>query len=461
MEARRAANSHDPFYRRNFALGVANGAAMQVSFTCMDPGIVLPAFFVHLMPAGGTSWWETSTFWVGLVSSLMWLGWLWPPAFIVHRIEAQHRKIPVYRLAATWRLLFLAVLVLLSTRAGRAQPTLLASLFAAGVFLWSSGMGVAWIPFFDVVGKAIPANRRGRFFGSRRFVGGILAFCSGLLIRYLLDEERSGLLFPTGYTTVFAMAWLATFAGVLSFIATREPLGPVPRRPMTWGQQLRRGPRILRRDRNYRILVGVRLLSALTNLSFPFMVPFAILRLEAAEPMVGVFVAIAMVSSTTSNVLWSYVSDEQGNRRLLLLTNALGLLSPTAILAAPHFPPQPSWGFMGLSFTPQLLTVCVAVFLVGFARTGQFMGETNFLLDIAPARRRPTYLGLMQTCLIPMAFAPLLGAALIGRPGDRPQHYELAFACSLIFTVLGLVLITQLKEPRERPDSEGRRAAGG
>jgi len=456
-----AAQSADPYYRRNFITGVVNGALMQVSAVCMDSGIVLSAFLVHLMPTQGRRFWQNSTFWVGLVPSLMSLGWLWPPAFIAHKLEGQQRKMPVYTRSAIWRLLVLALLVWLSTRAGHMPSTLLAGLFALTVFVWTSGGGVGMIPFFDIVSKTIPANRRGRFFGSRSFLGGFLAFATGLLIRYLLDESHSGLAFPRGYTAVFALAWVGTQIGTFSFNLTREPLTPVPHHPVTWGQQMRRGSRILRRDRNYRRLVGVRLLSSLNAMSLPFMVPFAMIRLGASEPMVGIFAAIAMISGTISNVLWSYVGDEFGNRRLLLLTNALGLLAPAAVLLAPHLAARPAFSALGLSFTPQLGGLCAAYLLVGFARTGQMMGETNFLLEIAPERRRPTYLGLMQTCLMPMAFAPMLGVALIGRPGNQPQRFELAFVCSLLFSLLGLLLIKRLQEPREESASAYRNAAGG
>ncbi len=442
----------DPNYRRNFALGVANGAIVQVNMACIEPGLVVAAFIAHLLPVRDTN------LWVGLAASLMMAGWLWPPAFVAHRLEQRPHKLHVYRRAAYLRLAALAALVVLSGYALALPPKVAVGGLVFVLFAHASFGGIAILPFFDIVGKSIPANRRGRFFGLRRFIGGLLAFFTGLAIKYLLDEHRGGFSFPTNYTVLFALAWLAAAIAYATFIQTREPTGQTSKHPVTLRQQFRRGPRLLRRDRNYRTLVGVRLLSALSALSLPFLFLFARARLGATDPMVGLFVSALMISSTVSNVLWAYVGDERGNRQLLLMTNSLALLMPVAALLAPRLPGTGGIALMGVRFTPQLLMMCAAFLLIGFARTGQQMGETNFLLEIAPERRRPTYMGLMQTCMLPMAFAPVLGALVIG-PGGR---YEFSFGLSLIAALLGIVLVYFLRDPRDKNGAaeEGSAAAG-
>ncbi|MFQ5810336.1 MAG: MFS transporter, partial [Armatimonadota bacterium] len=303
------------------------------------------------------------------------------------------------------------------------------------------------IPFFDIIGKSLPSNYLGRFFGTRRFFGGTLAFAAGFAVKHILDE-RTGYPFPASYSAVFLLAWAATALSVLFFSLVDEPPGMAHRRRVGLGFQMRRGPRIMRRNRNYRNLVRVRVLSGLTNFALPFYFPFAQLRLGASEAMVGLFVSILMLSGTVSNVLWSYVGDAQGNRRLLLLTNSVGLGAPVLALLAARLSPEVVATWLGVSFTPQLVVLSLAVLLVGFAQTGRMMGETNFLLEIAPARQRPTYMGIMHAILLPLAFSPLVGAAVIG----ARQRFELGFALSLLFGIGCLVATLWLKEPRAQAE---------
>jgi len=429
-----------PLIKRNFVLGVVNGAIYQVGLACMDPGTVVAAFVVHLLRDN-----PHLMYWIALMSCVRVAGWLWPPPLMAGLLERTPRKLGYYRVSGAARVVALGIITFVVVPRATEGSIGTFAAFALLMLLVNSLGGIGMIPFFDIVSKSMPANRLGRFFGARRFLGGILAFGAGFAVKHILDE-RTGYPFPTSYSMVFLLGWATTALSVLFFSLVDEPPGVAHRRRLSFAMQMRRGPRIMRRHRDYRSLVFVRVLSGLTNIAVPFIVPFAQLRLGAGEPMVGLFVSILMISGTVSNVLWSYVGDEQGNRRLLLLTNSVGLGAPVLALVAARLSPEVVARWLGVDFTPQLLLVSLALLLLGFSQPGRMMGETNYLLEIAPERQRPTYMGMMQAILFPLAFAPLLGAAIIG----AQQRFELGFAISLVFGIGCLAATLWLKEPRAR-----------
>jgi len=51
--------------------------------------------------------------------------------------------------------------------------------------------GIAAVPFFDIWGKSLPFNLRGRFFGYRQLWGGVLAIGSGLIVKNILGNNTN------------------------------------------------------------------------------------------------------------------------------------------------------------------------------------------------------------------------------------------------------------------------------
>ena len=89
--------------------------------------------------------------------------------------------------------------------------------------------------------------------------------------------------------------------------------------------------------------------------------------------MVGIFLMAQMIGSVVSNILWAYLSDFTGNKRVVQISTLLGIVPPLIVLLSPHqFP-----GLFILLFM-----------MIGFFVAGREIGKTNFLLDIAPPKER-------------------------------------------------------------------------
>lgn len=420
-----------------FRLGVLNGALFEVVIATMQPSLVLSAFCLKL---------TDSTFYATLPTALMHLGGLWPPLIVAHIAEGMPRKKPIYVLAGLARIALLSSMALATYYLGGASPAALVVLFPLLYFAYSSANGAGGIGFMEMVAKTVPTTRRGRFMGMRGFFGGLSGLATGLYVQHMLGA--GGPAFPYNYAGLFLTATLFLVAAVLSYAFVDEP--PSPPRPdrAPFADDMRRGLATLRGDRNYRLLVATRLLLATSMAGQVIFIPYALKGLALPESIVGVLMVIAAVFALPSNFVWSHLCDRYGNRRLLQVVAAVFLASPLCAVAS-HYAPA-------LVLSPKLpagydlkALLFVGAFILGAVSTrGGFMGTTNYLLEIAPEDRRPTYMAFMRVLQAPTVLMPLT----LGTVAEQVS-FPAAFALAATAALATCLLVRRLEEPRRIPQA--------
>lgn len=418
--------------RRNFTLGVINGALFRVGDVFVDTQMVLTWFLSQL---------GTSNVLIGLVSPLRFGGSFLLQMLAAGYVERKPYKLPFYRLISIFRsaslLVFAAIVALLPAH----SPWLLWAFFIM-LTLFSLGAGLVGIPFMDVVGKVVPPRRRGAFFGQRMFWGGILALGSSSLVGLLLAEP-GGLHFPLNVAVLFFLAAVAMAVTAWSWAIVREPPSPVHgaadvRMLDRVIAQFRRGLELLREDALFRRYVLVRL--ALTGGSWaaPFYIVYAERELGIEASMLGFYLGARTVASIGSNLIWGRVSDTLGNRKLLVLTNVVGVVPPLLALligTANRSLPDAS-GWLGYAFA--------TVFLIaGAFSSGSGIGITNYLLDLAPDAQRPMYLAFANTLFGLARFTEMASGLIVDGVG-----FGVLLAISAVFSAVALALSLVMAEPR-------------
>lgn len=423
--------------RRNFVLGVINGSMNQFSGSLVDPGTVLAVFMIDLMPG------RYGVLWLGLLTSLINAGWFWPPVLLASRMAVTARRQPYYYVSAGLRIgmafgLWAAVALV---RGG--NPVLLFVLICVLQLAQSSAGGIGIIPFFATVTETIPANWRGKFFGARMFIGSALSFGAGAYVTHLLAARGDALW--DGYVRLFLLAAIFGSSGWIAWSLAREPEHRVERRRFSTRVQFIRGLRRYHRDANFRRLIRLRVFSGFTmSLAFPFVVPYALHNGLAPKEAAGAFLAANVIGRTASNVIWSHISDTVGNRRVMMIAGFLTLLLPVALLLTPVLPHLPfPWGGT-LAPTLQAAYVLLIFLLIGAVGSGMDVGQTNYLLELAPPSKITTYLSFHYAVGVPTSFAPLVGALVIGAGG----HYTLGFALTVVLGVAALVNTCNMAEVR-------------
>jgi MFS family permease len=196
----------------------------------------------------------------------------------------------------------------------------------------------------------------------------------------------------------------------------REPAERRTGPRLTIREEIRRGPQIVREDRNYRSFLFARVLLAFSAIGDPFYVVYARERLHAPAATVGLYLAALTISGIASNLVWTPLTD-RASPRGMMRGSTLAVLAPP--LAALVLPPLllvvgggPSdWGYLGFG---------LVFVLIGFASGAGRVINNNLLLDIAPAAERPTYIGFLNTVLGLATLVPIAGGSLVDWVGFEP-----------------------------------------
>jgi MFS family permease len=302
---------------------------------------------------------------------------------------------------------------------------------------YSMGAGLTGLAFVDMVAKAIPPTRRGAFFAQRSFWGGLLALAVGPLIGFLLSES-TGMRFPANVAWLFvgASVTLAVAAGLWTLL--KEPPSEVVPETVGWMEQARRGGQLLRDNVPYRTYLLAQACTILADSAGAFYIVYARAALGISAQMVGVYLTARTATSIVSNLLWGRISDRGGNRRLLQITNALGLCMPLVALGI---------GWLGggtPAAVPWLSWAYALVFMVSGAYVaGGGIARTGYLLDVTPPAQRPLYLGFSNTLLGVVRFAAMASGLLVDWAG-----FAALMVVSASFYGAALLLSFAMVEPR-------------
>jgi hypothetical protein len=384
----------------NFAAITFDVAFWSAGMACVDIGAVLPVFVSTL---------TGSKLVIAALTVLPGVGWTLPQLLGVSRIMHRPRKKGyLLGVAALGRspMLVLPVLLLFFPPSSKALMLWVLVGCYGTLFLTDGLIGAAW---YDIIGKTIPARVRGRFFGSMNILGGMGALGSGWLVRRVLASPH--LAYPRQYGVLFACMCAGLLMSFLLLAIIREPRGVVPsERAQPLRDVLGQVPQIWRRSSPLRRLLAVSWLGGLAGLAWPFYVLHGMEALRLPTEAGAVFIWASAIGNMGGSLAWAWLNDRKGPRSLVVGVAALRPIPPALALAVP----------LVAGIYPQLSAPGVAqyvyavVFLFsGAVMSGGMMGFANYLLELAPARERPLFMGLGNTLNAPGLLAPVLGGWLV------------------------------------------------
>jgi MFS family permease len=180
----------------------------------------------------------------------------------------------------------------------------------------------------------------------------------------------------------------------------------------------------------------------LAQMATPFFAVYASRELGAGPEMVGVYLAAGMATSVLSNLAWSRLSDQRGNRLVIQLAASLGL---TMALLAWSAAPLDRALTVATSGAVWLFAIVFA--LLGAFQSGIGLGGMSLLLEIAPGSDRALYVGLANSVLGVALLSTSMGGLLVDWLGYRGV-FLLAAGCYAV----GLWTATRVREPRQMVD---------
>ena len=127
----------------------------------------------------------------------------------------------------------------------------------------------------------------------------------------------------------------------------------------------------------------------------------ALERFHLTDAEIGVFTAVLLAAQALSHMGSGALADRWGHKQVLELATTIGLLALLLAVVAP----SAAW------FFPIFV-------LVGTAQAGYQLSGFTMIFSFSTPAERPTYIGVANTALAPMAaFGPLLAGWLAEQAG--------------------------------------------
>jgi MFS family permease len=407
-----------PHFRHNLSFLLADYVLFNVGLSFIGVSTVLPAFVSQFTDSAPI---------IGLVNTV-WNGAVLIPQLVAANAinHLPHKKGALLRAGALGRPAFLIIALALVLGLGRRPGWMLLVFFAMLTSFWLADAfcSIAW---FDIVGKAIPANRRGRLFGGGQIIASVFAIGIGALVRWILGPQ--GPAFPINYAWLFGFASVACLLGLASLSMVREPLEDVPQERAGWRDYLPQLVGILKEQPTYRRAIAAWLLSGLVALASPFYVIFATDRLGLAPETIGLFIIAQTIGGVVASFGLGALAERRGPGAVICVSVAVSITGPLVALAL-HFVHAAAWA--------QFVYAWVFVVL-GIVNASGMMGWMNYFLELAPPGHRPTYMGLSNTLGGLLVLAPVLGGWLL-----QVTSYPALFATSVVGPVVAFALAARL-----------------
>jgi MFS family permease len=392
--------------RRNFIAGLWHGAFLALGVALTQPTTVISAFVADL---------TGSTIWVGGLSTVLTVAGALPQLFVARWIEPRPRKMPFLMLAIYLRVLSWGLLAVFVYAIGDKHPITLAWLLVGMLVVFYAGGGLGNIPYTDIIGKIIPEDRRGAYFGGIGALAGPLSVSAALLARQILADVA----YPHNYAMLFGLAAAGLAVASLGFWAMVEPVFPTnERKPLPWQTYWKQ---IWTASHRLKILVVIQLLTGFSLMALPFYVVYAREQLDAPPQSVGWFLLAQVSGGMLSNLVWARQVDRVGSRWMLFTCAVISTLTPLLAIVSGSF----GWS--------ALLPV---FFLAGATFDGRKVGFQSALLQLAPAAERATYAALNAVLILPVAFLPLAAGLFL-----QLWSYSALFLFVALFIGLGAMTI--------------------
>lgn len=408
-------------YRWNFAAMGFDLALFSLGLSFTSSSVVMPLFVQHL---------TSSNIAQGAIPAVAAACGLIPPLFVARYTQGLHRKKPFILGWTTLERLPYLALALLTPLLYATNPGLLLLAFFALTAVGNLAGGITLSAWLDLIARMLPANWRGRFFGIFLALGGLISIAGGGAATTILGHFG----WPNGFALCFAVTFGCYVVSFLALLGGREPArrqADVASTGVT-PTLVARLIVLLRANHNFARYLAANGLLTTASVAAAFYTVAATRWFALSDAQASLYGIILLVSTTISNVVWGYVGDHFGHKRVVEAgATATALAALLAVLSY-----EPHWGPIGFG---------LVFVLTGVGTSALQLASLTIASDFAPDEERPTYIGVASTARAPFAIVPpLLGGFLADGLG-----YSTVFLASAAAAAVGGAIVWRgVVEPR-------------
>lgn len=406
--------------RYNIVVGILDAAFFGLAMGFVSSTTIIPLFIDTL---------TDNTAIIGLLASIHVVGWQLPQILTANRVAHLRRYKPMVLVMTTherWPFLVMVAVVLLIPTIGPGAALWLTLILLGWRAIGGGLTGTAWQ---SMIGKVIPQDRRGAFWGSQSAGANLLTAASAPIAGLILRD----IAYPYNYALCFflASAWMVVSWVFLAM--TREPDRELPEKkddeqPLGWSHI----KTILRADPNYRIFIAARFLAQFGAMATAFYTIYGVRHLGMDELAAGGLYSVMTLTATIGNPILGWLGDRWGHR--FVFAGTLLAVTGGAVLAIAA--PNATWMYPVFA-------------LAGIGHVGSWTIAMTMTVEFGTEDDRPYYIGLTNTMIAPATLiAPFIGGWLADTLGFGAT-FTLAAVASIITAVV-LLFVIHDPQPRKR-----------
>ena len=369
---------------------------------------------------------------IGLVASVPFLAQIASPFAAVLAERFGRRRLLAATLSAIGKVVW--VLAAGLPRLGlpdALEPTVLVALVLLGS-VFQAATGTLWAAW---MGDVVPDKLRGRYFGLRTGIVGVVGMVANLGAGAFLDRVGA----PLSFQVVLLAAAVMGAIGIALYFFHYDPPAQVTR---TRSREVFLSPL---RDANFRRFLQFGIYWQFVVLvGAPFVIPYFLEQLRMSFTQVAIWTALAASTGLMTTILWGRVADRVGNKPVLAVGTFLaGLLLPS------------TWILAGLTGHQWLIYVSAVFDAMAWGAIGPAV--FNLALVTAPRQGRVSFIAMYSLVtgvagfLGGVASGPLLvwfqGLGGATDPGGWTGYHTL-FAVSGIGRATAWIWLRRVKETR-------------
>ena len=403
----------------NFGAIVLNGLFFPTAGKILGAGLLLAWFMDEL---------RASTFLIGLVVPIQYGVGLLAQPWIGQWMSGKPWRVPYYRNQALSRGTMWLALALAVWLVAKDNRVLLLAMFYFVVVADAVAAGVGNIAFSDALAKTIPKALRGRARGGRGMCGAVVAGTAGVLVTLFVSPE-SGL---AVFAVLFAVAGVCYVLGGLTFATINEPRSESARGGSGRSEHLWPRVKEMLAQRDYRRFLAVQVLLVPATQALVFFSVFGRREFHLDMKALGLLLISDALAPLAGNYAWGKLADRFGNRRVLGASALVSLVAPVLALMLHYAGGK-------LEPTHVLALFATVVFALGTASVGADLASKNLVLELAPDKTRPVYIGVNDTLVALPTILLAAGGAIVDWFGFPPVFIAIAL-CGAAAAALSLAL---------------------
>ncbi|MRR31127.1 MFS transporter [bacterium] len=354
------------------------------------------------------------------------IGWLLPQLFTsktVARLPVLKPFVMINTINERIPIFFIAIVAWFVPAIGPTIALILTFFF----LIWQGlGAGLTANAWQNMIGKVIPPDSLATFFGAQSAIANLLSSLGAIIAGMLLDRFTGS----RGFAISFLIASFFMFLSWFFLNATREEptqRATTPEQDVSLWQTI---GMVFRTNKPFVWFIVSRLLYYLGMMAFAFFMVYAVHKLNMDPMQAGVLTSVLLITQMAANVVLGRIADKWSRKGVIELGAVAGVLS--CLLA--WLAPSAAW------FYPVIV-------LEGIANTAFWTIGFPILLEFGTDEQRPTFVGLGNTFIAPVAIlSPILGGWLADS-----ASYPVTFLVSAILGAIAvLVLHFLVKDPRPR-----------